>query len=86
MSVECISEATKRPLISLTVADIMEDEAEIERELTKWFSMAARWQAVLLLDEADIFLERREGGQIKRNGIVSSQYLSTNQTTLIDSP
>ncbi|SLM41528.1 P-loop containing nucleoside triphosphate hydrolase [Lasallia pustulata] len=71
-TVECISEATKRPLISLTAADIMEDEAEIERELTKWFSMAARWQAVLLLDEADIFLERREGGQIKRNGIVST--------------
>ena len=36
-----------------------------------WFGLAEQWKAILLLDEADIFLERRATRDIQRNGIVS---------------
>jgi SpoVK/Ycf46/Vps4 family AAA+-type ATPase len=35
------------------------------------FQLAHRWGCVLLLDEADIFLQKRDKADIKRNAIVS---------------
>ena len=35
------------------------------------FRKAARWDAVLLMDEADVVLEKRSFEDVKRNGIVS---------------
>lgn len=49
----------------------MRDEDEVEEVLISWFTLAEHWKAILLLDEADIFLERRATRDIKRNGIVS---------------
>jgi hypothetical protein len=34
---------------------------------------ASRWDAVLLLDEADVVLEKRSYEDIRRNGIVSGE-------------
>lgn len=60
-----------RPLLALTVADIGTIETIVERELVKWFNLAEAWNAVLLVDEADIFLERRQNRDLARNGLVS---------------
>ena len=49
----------------------MDEEEKIESKLVNWFTLAERWKAILLLDEADIFLERRATRDIQRNGIVS---------------
>lgn len=68
---ECIAEVTRRPLIGLTIADIGIEDTDVEERLSKWFVLAERWSAILLLAEADIFLERRTQGDIKRNGLVS---------------
>jgi SpoVK/Ycf46/Vps4 family AAA+-type ATPase len=68
---ETIANNTRRPLISLTIADLGTEEDAIESRLTQWFALAQKWRAILLLDEADIFLERREHKDISRNGIVS---------------
>jgi AAA+ superfamily predicted ATPase len=39
--------------------------------LQEIFTTASRWDAVLLLDEADVLLEKRSYEDLKRNGIVS---------------
>lgn len=72
-SVEAIAEWLRRPLLALTVADIGTAETRIEAELVKWFSLAEAWNAVLLVDEADVFLERRQNRDLARNGLVSSR-------------
>ncbi|KAL9115721.1 MAG: hypothetical protein Q9227_000089 [Pyrenula ochraceoflavens] len=72
-TVECIAAAFSRPLLALTIADIGSDEGRIERELTKWFDLATSWNAVVLIDEADIFLEQRQMRDLARNGLVSGQ-------------
>ena len=53
------------------MGNLVHEEEEVETALTKWFNLAERWKAILLLDEADIFLERRATRDIERNGIVS---------------
>lgn len=60
-------------MLSLTCADIGTDEVEMEMKLTKWFRMAEKWGAVLLIDEADVYLEQRSKTDLKRNSLVSGQ-------------
>lgn len=68
---ECVAEFTSRPLLSLTCGDIGTDEYHVEESLSKWFKLAEIWGAVMLIDEADVYLERREVNELRRNGLVS---------------
>jgi len=42
----------------------------LEKQLSEVLEVAVRWNAVILLDEADIFLERRTLNDIERNALV----------------
>jgi hypothetical protein len=68
---ECLAEHFARPLMVLTIADIGIDEANVERQLDKNLVLAERWNAMVLIDEADVFLEQRKAADIARNGLVS---------------
>jgi SpoVK/Ycf46/Vps4 family AAA+-type ATPase len=68
---ECIADFTKRPLYPMTCGDIGTSAAEVEQNLEKTFQHAHKWGCVLLLDEADVFLEERGRDDLKRNGVVS---------------
>lgn len=43
----------------------------MQKALDRGFTLAARWNAVFLLDEADAFLSKREGSDLKRNALVA---------------
>ncbi|KAL9621864.1 MAG: hypothetical protein Q9160_003685 [Pyrenula sp. 1 TL-2023] len=60
-----------QPLLSLTGGDIGTDEKEMENELSKYFRLAEAWNAIMLIDEADVFLERRATSNLRRISIVS---------------
>lgn len=47
------------------------DESALERRLLDEFRRALEWDAILLLDEADVVLETRSFEDVRRNGIVS---------------
>ncbi|KAH6684956.1 hypothetical protein F5X68DRAFT_171403 [Plectosphaerella plurivora] len=68
---ECIAEYTGRPLLSLTCADIGTSELKMEQQLSKWFKLAEKWGAVMLIDEADVYLEQRLVNDLQRNSLVS---------------
>ena len=70
---ECIAEQLERPLLPITCGDIGTDVKEAEETLSRYCALAYRWRCVLLLDEADIFLTKRESGDLLRNGLVSGQ-------------
>ena len=42
-----------------------------DNQILTAFDLAAKWGAVLLVDECDMFLEKRTEGSNKRNKIVS---------------
>jgi hypothetical protein len=71
LTAETIALATNRPLVTVSVAEIGVEATETERNLTNVFADAARWGAVLLMDEADVFIEVRNLGDLKRNALVS---------------
>lgn len=45
----------------------------MESNLAKWFELAEIWGAVMLIDEADVYLEKRRTGELQRNSLVSGE-------------
>ncbi|KAK3328997.1 P-loop containing nucleoside triphosphate hydrolase protein [Apodospora peruviana] len=69
---ECVAAHTKKPLYPITCGDDIGYRPEdVERNMANHFKLAHRWGCVLLLDEADVFLARRDQKDIQRNGLVS---------------
>lgn len=73
---ECVAAYTGRPLYPITCANIGLDPAVVENNLTGpagHFRRAQQWNCVVLLDEADVFLAKREtrDNDAKRNALVS---------------
>ncbi|KAL9118676.1 MAG: hypothetical protein Q9187_004778 [Circinaria calcarea] len=68
---ECVAESNGKPLFPITCGDLGLTAGEIEKELAEKFHLAQQWDCVLLLDEADVFLARRNKTDIQRNSLVS---------------
>ncbi|CAD0081680.1 unnamed protein product [Aureobasidium vineae] len=71
LTAECVAERCKRPLYVVSSGDLGTDSFTLDERLTKILDMASTWRAVLLIDEADIFLERRSLHDMERNALVS---------------
>ena len=67
---ESVAEYTHKPLYSINIGELTAED-KVASRLQNIFVSAARWDAVLLLDEADVILEKRSFEDFKRNGIVS---------------
>jgi hypothetical protein len=63
----------RKPLFTITAADLGFTPAEVEKALKETFRLAQIWDCVLLLDEADLFLSTRESVDLKRNALVSGK-------------
>lgn len=70
---ESVASYTGRPLFPITCGDIGQTAYDVEKNLEAIFLLARKWGCVLLLDEADVFLAKREkgGNNIDRNALVS---------------
>ncbi|KAL2258743.1 hypothetical protein VTK26DRAFT_7813 [Humicola hyalothermophila] len=71
LTAEAVAENLRVPLHMLTSGDLGSDPWEVERELSRILELVARWKAILLLDECDVFLEARSTHELERNKIVS---------------
>ncbi|KAE8551441.1 hypothetical protein EYB25_005328 [Talaromyces marneffei] len=71
LTAEGIAELLKRPLYMVSAGELGTDSRSLEGELNKILDIAHSWGAVLLLDEADVFLEKRTIQDIHRNALVS---------------
>ncbi|OTA66654.1 P-loop containing nucleoside triphosphate hydrolase protein [Hypoxylon sp. EC38] len=92
---ETIASYTGRPLYSITCGDLGDISFRVERSLEKHTTRADKWGCVLLLDEADVFLMRRDFKDTGRNALVSIflrtleyysgiLFLTTNRVGVID--
>jgi SpoVK/Ycf46/Vps4 family AAA+-type ATPase len=72
LTAEAISEMLHRPLYSVSIGQLGTTPAELESKLGEILDLCSRWDALILLDEADLFLENRtHGGSLERNAMVS---------------
>ncbi|KAK8035089.1 AAA family ATPase y4kL [Apiospora rasikravindrae] len=92
---ETIAAHTGRPLYAITCGDLGETLEDIETRLDVHSKRADKWGAVLLLDEADVFLMKRDWKDTHRNAMVSIflrtleyyqgiLFLTTNRVGVID--
>jgi hypothetical protein len=68
-----MAEFTRRPLLSITAADLGHEPEALEQNIDAYFNSANAWDAIVLLDEADVYLEQRTPHDLKRNSIVSGK-------------
>lgn len=68
---ECVAMYTGRPLFPITCGDIGQTAQDVEKYLESVFFLARKWGCVLLLDEADVFLAKRDPTSVERNALVS---------------
>jgi AAA+ superfamily predicted ATPase len=71
LTAESVAEHMKVPLYMMGASDLGTDSSEIEESLGRIMEMVAKWNAVLLLDECDVFLEARNSNDLERNKLVS---------------
>ncbi|KAK0647882.1 ATP-dependent zinc metalloprotease FtsH [Lasiodiplodia hormozganensis] len=71
LTAESVAEIAKKPLYRVTCGDIGTEPREVEKYLQKVFHLGKIWDCVVLLDEADVFLEQRTLSDLSRNALVS---------------
>lgn len=71
LTAECVAEFSRRPLYIVSSGDLGTHSSVLDERLTRTLDLASTWKAVLLIDEADVFLERRSLHDMERNGLVS---------------
>ncbi|KAF5699493.1 P-loop containing protein [Fusarium mundagurra] len=93
---EAIADYTQRPLLAVNSGQFIGPTTLFEMRLLQLLRLATRWQAVLLLDEADVFMQARNLQDLDRNSLVSLLlrileyfegilFLTTNRVETIDS-
>ncbi|KAL0941416.1 AAA ATPase family protein [Colletotrichum truncatum] len=71
LTAEAVAENLKVPLHTLSSGDLGSQPWEVENGLSRILELVARWNAILLLDECDVFLEARSTHDLERNKVVS---------------
>ena len=71
LTAESVAESMHAPLYMMSAGDLGLDSSEVESSLSNVLEMATKWNAILLLDEADVFLEQRSSHDLERNKLVS---------------
>ncbi|KAF2261423.1 P-loop containing nucleoside triphosphate hydrolase protein [Lojkania enalia] len=95
LTAESVAEEMKVPLYMMSAGDLGLDPRGVERKLQDILEMCTRWNSVLLLDEADVFLEQRSLHELERNKLVSiflrvleyyegTMFLTTNRVQTFD--
>ncbi|KAF2964076.1 hypothetical protein GQX73_g9503 [Xylaria multiplex] len=89
LTAESIADHAQRPLFTITSNHIMDD-------LSRLLTLASSWGAVVLIDEADVFMQERNLSDLDRNELISTllrileyfegiMFLTTNRVEVIDS-
>jgi len=70
LTAEAIAELLEKPLYIVTAGDLGISASEVEKNLGSVLELCQTWDALVLIDEADVFLEARNSTEIARNALV----------------
>jgi SpoVK/Ycf46/Vps4 family AAA+-type ATPase len=71
LTAESVAESMHIPLYMMSAGELGIRPDEVEKSLRDILEMVAKWDAILLLDECDVFLEARTSNDLERNKLVS---------------
>ncbi|RTE84858.1 hypothetical protein BHE90_000560 [Fusarium euwallaceae] len=66
-----VADYLERPLFSISSGELSTDVEDLEETLEAVLTLTKRWDAVCLLDEADVLLCKRNSAEMDRNAIVA---------------
>lgn len=92
---EAIADVLHRPLYYVTMGELGVTPEDLERRLSDVLELCAEWDALAVLDEADVFLETRSNSDLIRNAMIcvvlrileyhpGILFLATNRVRAID--
>lgn len=92
---EAVAERSRVPLYMMSAGDLGVQPSDVEKALERALELCRIWNAMLLLDEADVFLGARTNESLARNELVSIFltkleyyqgiiFLTTNRVSSID--
>ncbi|EAT83967.1 hypothetical protein SNOG_08799 [Parastagonospora nodorum SN15] len=84
LTAESVAEHLRRPLYKLGGGDLGIAANVVESNLGKALALSGHFGAVLLIDEADVFMEARSSNNLQRNELVGITILTTNRMRSID--
>jgi len=95
LTAEAIAEVLHKPLYYVTMGELGTDPETMEIRLGEILTLCASWDALVLIDEADVFLEKRSTSDVLRNAMVCVMlrlleyhqgilFLTTNRVTEFD--
>eukprot|EP00471_Norrisiella_sphaerica_P002092 CAMPEP_0184486550 /NCGR_PEP_ID=MMETSP0113_2-20130426/8031_1 /TAXON_ID=91329 /ORGANISM="Norrisiella sphaerica, Strain BC52" /LENGTH=472 /DNA_ID=CAMNT_0026868477 /DNA_START=287 /DNA_END=1705 /DNA_ORIENTATION=+ len=70
LTAESLAEMMERPLYIVSVGELGTTASILEQNLNQILELASIWKAIILLDEADVFLEKRTINDIHRCALV----------------
>ncbi|KAH0494597.1 hypothetical protein TgHK011_001214 [Trichoderma gracile] len=68
---EAVADRIHRPLFYMQAEDLGINAASLGANIKRVFEMATEWNAVILFDEADVFMAERDPNDIHRDELVS---------------
>ncbi|OTA86721.1 hypothetical protein M434DRAFT_81878 [Hypoxylon sp. CO27-5] len=68
---EAVAEKSKVALYAMSAGDLGTKPSDVEKNLEQALELCSMWDAILLLDEADVFLAARTSNSPERNEFVS---------------
>lgn len=71
LTAEAVAETTHKPLYAVSAGELGVTPEDVDYRLKRVLELAQMWDAVLLLDEAEVFLQQRDVTNIMRNALVS---------------
>ena len=71
LTAEAVAEVARRPLYMLSSGELGDEPTAMDTRLRQIMELTETWDAVLLIDEADVFLSKRDNTNMTRNAIVS---------------
>ncbi|KAJ3559656.1 hypothetical protein NPX13_g9503 [Xylaria arbuscula] len=101
LTAEVAAEASKKALFATSIGELnqastmLSGSMQFEKELQRVLQYATIWQGIVLLDEADVFLEERRDNSTDRNALVATflreleyfsgiVFLTTNRVSTFD--
>merc|ERR1712232_673975 len=70
LTAEAMGEVLHRPIYIMSAGELGTSPETLESRFSEALSLCAKWDRLCLVDEADVFLERRRGSDLTRNALV----------------
>ncbi|KAK4127574.1 P-loop containing nucleoside triphosphate hydrolase protein, partial [Parathielavia appendiculata] len=71
LTAEAVAEIAHRPLCMISPSELGDSATSVQTQLVRFLELAETWNAVVLLDKADVFLAERGDDNLAQNAITS---------------